>query len=42
MNAMDLDQKCMTFTRYVLEQQANFPHAHGDLTNVLLSIQVNI
>jgi len=42
MDTTDLDLNCMTFTRFVLEQQASHPNAHGDLTNVMLSIQTAV
>ena len=37
-----LDSDCMTLTRFVLEQQNKFPSAHGDLTNLIISIQTAV
>lgn len=33
---------CMTMTRFVLEEQKKVPHATGELTQLLISIQTAV
>jgi fructose-1,6-bisphosphatase I len=37
--AQPIDTNCMTITRFVLAEQRKFPGAHGDLSQLLTSIQ---
>lgn len=36
------DSDCITMTRYVLEEQKKCPHATGELTQLLISIQTAV
>jgi hypothetical protein len=39
MSQQPIDTNCMTITRFVLAEQRKFPEAHGDLSQLLTSIQ---
>ena len=39
MSQQPIDTNCMTITRFVLGEQRKFPTAHGDLSQLLTSIQ---
>ena len=39
MSQQPIDTNCMTITRFVLAEQKKFPDAHGDLSQLLTSIQ---
>ncbi len=39
MSEQPIDTNCMTLTRFFLAEQRKYPKAHGDLTQLLVSIQ---
>lgn len=39
MSQQPIDTNCMTITRFFLAEQRKFPDAHGDLSQLLTSIQ---
>lgn len=41
-NGQAIDSDCMTMTRYVLDEQKKCPHATGELTQLLISIQTAV